>query len=334
MSITSDKIIRTQSVKFGSTVSPDLHVISGIGQGTILGPLIFIFYINDIVSVLRCLKINMYADDCILYCSGNDWNRMKLKIQPELYSVQRWYTANRLKINVKKSKVLVIASRQKLNKIDFTNQLCFDNVNLNFTNKYNYLGVIIDSEMTLTCLVSTTKKTVLNRLFNLRKLRRYITEKCALAIYKQTILPVFDYVGFMLISCTKSDRSDLQVIQNDALRTCYNVRRRDRLSVSIMHNSANLLSLEQRRTFQLLSLMYLHKNDVINLRIPIRNTRGADRDRFIVERYNCLKYKHSSFYKGAELWDKLPVDIASSNTLFEFKKKLVTRYNTYVDSLS
>ena len=72
------------------------------------------------------------------------------------------------------------------------------------------------------------KKTVLNRLFNQRKLRKYITEQSAIAIYKQTILSVFDYAGFMLISCNKSDREDLQVIQNDALRTCYNVKRRDK----------------------------------------------------------------------------------------------------------
>ena len=86
---------------------------------------------------------------------------------------------------------------------------------------------------------------------------------------------VFDYAGFLIIACNKSDRHDLQIIQNDALRTCYNVKRRDKLSISKMHKKSNLLSLEQRRTFQLLGLMYLHKHDVANLRIPARQTRGA-----------------------------------------------------------
>ena len=80
-----------------------------------------------------------------------------------------------------------------------------------------------------------------NRLFNLRKLRHYITEKSALAIYKQTILPVFDYAGFILISCNKSDRHDLEVMQNDALRTCFNVKHRDKLSMAYMHKKAKLL---------------------------------------------------------------------------------------------
>ena len=139
-------------------------------------------------------------------------------------------------------------------------------------------------------------------MFNLRKLRQYITEKSAIAIYKQTILPVFDYAGFMLISCNKSDRQDLHTIQNDALRTCYNVRRRDKLSVSNMHRRSHLLSLDQRRTLQLLNLMYLHKHNRRNIRIAPRNTRGADREQFVIERYNNLKYKNSPFYKGAQLW--------------------------------
>ena len=80
--------------------------------------MLFIFYINDIVTVLNHLKINMYADDCVLYTSGNEWNTMKDDIQPELSKIQLWYTDNRLKVNVEKSKVLLIGSRNKLGKID------------------------------------------------------------------------------------------------------------------------------------------------------------------------------------------------------------------------
>ena len=199
-------LTRTQEVKFASSLSSSEPVITGIGQGTILGPLLFLFYINDITSVIHDLKLNMYADDCILYTSGNDWNRMKLKIQPELDNVQLWCTRNRLKLNVSKSKVLLFGSRHKLSNVDFTQCLMLDDVHLNYCHIYTYLGITLDSELTLSNLYSETKKLASNRLFNLRKLRRYITEKSALAIYKQTILPVFDYVGFVLISCNKSDR--------------------------------------------------------------------------------------------------------------------------------
>ena len=134
--------------------------------------------------------------------------------------------------------------------MDYYQQILLGDVPLKFTDKYKYLGVTLNKEMNLTSFLSDTKKIVLQKLFNLRKLRYYIGEKGAIAIYKQTILPMFDYAGFILIACTKSDRSDLQVIQNDALRTCFNVKRRDKLSILKMHKKANLLSLEQRHTQQ------------------------------------------------------------------------------------
>ena len=185
--------------------------------------------------------------------------------------------------------------------------------------------------MTLSKLLSDIKKSVLNKLFNLRKLRFYINEKTSLSIYKQTVLPIFDYSGFMLISCNKSDRHDLQVIQNDALRTCYNVKRRDKLSIALMHKRANLLSLEQRRSLQLLGLMYLHKDDDRNLMLVNRHTRAADRIQFHVERYNNCKYKNSPSYKGLELWKLLPGEIAASDSIFQFKHALKSRYKTYVN---
>ena len=66
----------TQCVRYNNTVSDVLPVTSGIGQGTILGPLIFIFYINDVIKNIGNLRINMYADDCLIYCTGNNWNVM------------------------------------------------------------------------------------------------------------------------------------------------------------------------------------------------------------------------------------------------------------------
>ena len=71
--------------------------------------------------------------------------------------------------------------------------------------------------MNLSALLSGVKKNVTNHLCKIRKLRKYITQECAVLIYKQTILPLLDYGGFLLNSCNQSDCSDLQIIQNDVL---------------------------------------------------------------------------------------------------------------------
>ena len=101
-----------------------------------------------------------------------------------------------------------------------------------------------------------------------------------------------------------------------------------------MHKRANLLSLEQRRSLQLLSLMYLHKEDAQNLIVANRHTRAAARAQFHVQRYKTNKYTNRPFYKGSELWKLLPVDIATSDFIFQFKQAFKKRYNTYIDILT
>ena len=138
---------------------------------------------------------------------------MSAKLQPELVTIQGWFTDNRLRLNIKKSKNLLLGSRNKLTRVGYTKTLNISGNVLNFADKYKYLGTTLDKEMTLNGLLVDVKKSVLNKLFTLRKLRKYITEKCSISIYKQTILPIFDYVGFLLIACNKSVRHDLQVLQ-------------------------------------------------------------------------------------------------------------------------
>ena len=88
-----------------------------------------------------------------------------------------------------------------------------------------------------------------------------------------------------------------------------------------MHKDANLLSLDQRRKIQLLSLMFIHKH-THNVQRPVRRlTRGGDRFRFHLERYNNVKYKNSPYYKGSEQWDTLPRSTITCDTLFDFKDR-------------
>ena len=101
-----------------------------------------------------------------------------------------------------------------------------------------------------------------------------------------------------------------------------------------MHRRANLLRLEQRRQKQLLCLMFIYKirHDDIR-RVHVRNTRAANVYSFTRERYHNTKYKNSPFYKGALLWDMLPLDAKQCMSLKEFKKILSNVYSRYEDTM-
>ena len=324
---------RSQSLIFDNVRSNVLSNMSGIGQGTILGPILFILYINDIVRHIGDARINMYADDCILYCTGNTWDRVRNTLQQALDNVSMWFEYNALKLNVKKSKCLVNSAKAKLKTINRNLSLRVSNQLLEFVDKYNYLGFLLDSEMHLKPLLSHIKKITTTKIKMLYKIRRYLNNDSALAIYKQMILPLFDYCGFLLLSCCKNDREDLQVIQNNALRLCLNLRLNDRISLLEIHRRSNLLSLEQRRCIQLISLLYQHGESKQNVFvIPARNTRAVNIRKFRTEVYHNSKYKNSPYYKAAKFWDTLPRPAKDSETLYELKQHLRTLFPVFDDN--
>ena len=149
-----------------------------------------------------------------------------------------------------------MGNRNRLSKLCDTRPFKINEMCMKYVKQYNYLGVIIDAEMSLLPLSKNIEKRVIDKVYMLRKVRRHLTYHAALQIYKQLILPIFDYAGFLLIACTRNKKHDLQVIQNDVLRFCENSQREDRISLDVMHNKVKLISLEQRRCKQVLSLMF------------------------------------------------------------------------------
>ena len=123
----------------------------------------------------------------------------------------------------------------------------------------------------------------ISKLFLLRKLRRYIDIESALLIYEQTILPFFDYDGFMCISLNVEDKKDLQIMQNDVLRYCYNVRLADCVTIIDLHARAKLSSLEQRRIRQLLGLQFLLYKKDNDRHVTRANTRSQQKYVFKVD---------------------------------------------------
>ena len=187
--------------------------------------------------------------------------------------------------------------------------------------------------MTLQPLLKHVKKNLNNRLFSLRKIRKYISDKAAVSIYKQTVLPIVDYPGFLLLSCCTSDRSDLQKAQNDILRVCFCSRLVDMVRISDLHKRANLLSLEQRMRKQLLWLMYNMSKDVRNRKIIARDLRSNNKYTFKTDNKVGTKYQRSPYYQGTFLWNELSPTEHFADTVQEFKKLVSRRYRMYENLL-
>ena len=267
---------RFQRIKIGNTLSDTVRVLHGAAQGTVLGPTLFILYFNAIYTQVSRCKISMFADDCVIYQSGNTWDSIRAKLQYDLNNVLKWTNENSLALNATKTQAMIIGPRCKLQRLQ-QDHILISELPVKFVKQYNYLGIIIDSEMTLQPMLKHVKRMLTNKIFILRKIRKFLTEKASLSIYKQTILPILDYSGFLLLSCNVSDRSDLQKMQNDILRICLRIKLTDHISIKEIHKKAKMLSLEQRMRKQLLWLMYIDSLNVNNKRQNNRVLRNNDK---------------------------------------------------------
>ena len=109
-----------------------------------------------------------------------------------------WTTKNNLRLNESKTQAMILGSRSKLSKILDPEPLLIYGKKIKFVKQYNYLGIILDSELTLLPLYKNIEKRVIDKVFMLKKLRKYLTYKSSIQIYKQTIMPIFDYAGFIV----------------------------------------------------------------------------------------------------------------------------------------
>ena len=98
---------RLQYIKYNNVHSKQLEVKCGVPQGSILGPLLFILYVNDICNVSSFLKCVLFADDTNLFASGNDLNILYKRINVELEKLNNWFKVNKLSLNVKKTNFML-----------------------------------------------------------------------------------------------------------------------------------------------------------------------------------------------------------------------------------
>ena len=137
---------RKQFVQYNSYNSSLLHITCGVPQGSILGPLSFLVYINDVCSVSRVLELILFADDTNIFYSHTDASYLMEVVNVELEKITCWFYTNKLSINVKKSSFIIFRPRQ--NRQTFDLAFSISNYSTDRFKEATSLGVILDEHLT------------------------------------------------------------------------------------------------------------------------------------------------------------------------------------------
>ena len=184
---------RSQATFYQNSLSTFSQVNTGIPQGSILGPLLFLIFINDIVNIPYRCYINLYADDILLYASDDNINCAVTHLQDDINKLSQWFKDNKLTINNDKTFLIPIGSKQRLSSIIKLPNIYIDEYLLPWKNECKYLGVIIDSNLTWHSHINFICSKLRPKLGILTRLRHILSRKELCLIYTTLIQSVIDY---------------------------------------------------------------------------------------------------------------------------------------------
>lgn len=328
---------RTQYVEMDEFCSDTMEIKCGVPQGSILGPLLFIIYLNDLPSITKFLTPIIYADDTTLFATLNTSNfyTAEVDINTELKLVSEWLKLNKLSLNIAKTKAMLFHTYQRQVEIP---DIFIDRNRIEFVNEFKFLGIVIDKNLSFKPHINFVSKKISKSIGILAKLKHTLPAGVLLNIYNALILPYLTYG----ISVWGWRSRNLFIMQKKAIRQISNSKYN--AHTSVLFKQLNLLKLDDIGALHDYKLCYKFINgpipeyfaDILNPNassIHAYNTRYSLDIRLPPVRHefarNGIKYKFS------ELFNNMPEAFKSKISTHSFhgfknyiKIKFIENYDT------
>ena len=250
---------RSQRCSLAGQLSNAAPFSCGIPQGSNLGPLLFLVYINDLPNCLGLTSPRMFADDTNITFAASTLIDLEKGLNTELRSPNQRLISNKLSLNVAKTEFMVIGSDQRLN--SFSDEQINIEIDAKLSTKVKEaksLGVIIDEHLSWSNHIDALSKKISSAIGALKRTRPFISEHTARQIYQALILPHFDYCSSVWGDCNLTLTDKLQKLQNRAARA--NTRSNYDTSASSLLNRLNWDDLITRRQELKAKLMFKTTN--------------------------------------------------------------------------
>ena len=316
----------THFANCSSNCSPIKH---GVPQGSILGPLLFLVYINDITKSSENLEFVLYADDTTLFYTQSDTEKIKENIEFELSKVTTWFKINKLLVNFDKTHFVPFHNKSS----DIVNALeniaiTIDSHTLNKSNNVNFLGIHIDRYLQWNIHADYITNKVSKCVGILCKLKYYLPLSALITLYNSLTLPYLSYCITVWGNCNQSKMNSLMKLQKKAVRICTGSHYLDHSAPLFRKlNVLNCYDLFLYHTailgfcyFQNLLPTHISQMFIINRSIHHHDTRISNS--FHLFKVNSTFAKKSVRFNFPVVWNSIPSNIRSCKNLRLFKKSL------------
>ena len=303
---------RKQFVKSGDIESYLLSVLCGVPQGSVLGPLLFILYINDIANCSNFENI-LFADDAALLLAADNIKGLKKQINNEVKLLHEWLITSKLTLNLSKTKYMLFANKNVLSKkMRKKFRITIGKYTIHEVEQIKYLGVILDQNLNWGNHVEYLITKLSRAAGIMYKIRKYLPMKARLLVYNTLVSSYLQYSIPAWGRCPSTALTKLQFLQNRIIR--YMTFSPPQTNVDLKYKSLKILKVYELNFYETAKFMHRFYHNLMPIAFQdyfqaishSYNTRARNVNCYVTPQPRTEKGKRSIRFCGIKLWSIVP----------------------------
>ena len=302
---------RKQYVTYNGVSSQVNNITCGVPQGSILGPLLFLLYINDLGKICSSTTSILFADDTNLFKSGSNLSDMEDELNSELSKISTWLKTNKLSLNIGKTHFMLFTDKKRK---DHDLTIMIDGTKIEEVKKTKFLGVIIDNKLSWKDHVAHVASKVSRGMGMIIKARNYLNRKSLLTLYYTFVYPYLTYCNHIWGNIYQSNLKHLCVLQNKIIRIIAGAKPRE--SAGPLYVSLGILKLTDINKYLIARFMYKYCINMVPRLFSSFFLRNYNVSTYDLRSANCFHLplvstdfgKNGIRYRGPIVFNKLLLD--------------------------